>query len=128
MDGLTLLLQRQLLSPPRALMLVRVPDGMSELMQDNTSVVVIDIWLCTNPTKVHGVLGLRDFQVIPSNIRPRSVLGIERDTDVRIPVVVSEELEFEVGVLLPFLDDLLDFILLGFRSGRADERDCQSLP
>jgi hypothetical protein len=124
---LTWLLQRQLLSPPWALMLMQVPDGMSEFVQDDTSVVVINIWLCTNPPEVHGILSLRDAQVIFSDIRPRTVLGIERDTNDRVPIVVSEELELEVGVLLPFFDDLFNFILLGLRSGRADERDGQSL-
>ena len=109
-------------------MFMQVPNRVPKLVQDNTSIVVVDICLCADPPKVHGVLGLRDAQVIPSNIRPRSVLWIKRNSDVRVPIVVSEELELEVGVLLPFLDDLFDFILLGFRSGRADEGYSQSLP
>jgi len=100
-------------------MFVKVSKRMAELVQDNTSILILDLRIVGNPPKVHSGLMKRNTFAVASDKGPRTFRFLECNTNCRVPS--RNELELDVDVGFPFLDDLLHFVLLGLRPEGLDE-------
>ena len=100
-------------------MLVKVSKRMAELVQDNTSILIVDLRILGNPPKVHGAVTRWDTFDVACNIGPRTFIRLECNANGRVPS--RNELELDVDVGFPFLDDLLHFVLLSPRPNGLDE-------
>ena len=93
---------------------------MPEFVKNDALVLACYVRSSLDPTIIHGRLVLRNRLVVPSNVRPRSFVFFESDSDGGI--AAANELEVDVGILVPLLNNFLDFLLLGRSATRADKR------
>ena len=98
---------------------------MPKLVEDHALILLGDFAGLRYPAIVHSGLSGGDTLDILGNVRPRTAPFIEGNTHGRVSA--SNELELEVGVLLPFFDDRFDFLLLDLRTCRTDEGACDGL-
>jgi len=100
-------------------MFVKVSKRMAELVQDNTTILIIDLRILGNPPKVHGAFTRWNAFDVARDIGPRAFIRLECNANGRIPS--RNELELDVDIGFPFLDNLLHFVLLGPRPNGLDE-------
>ena len=116
---LTRFVQGNLLGTTRGLMFVKVSKRMTKLVQNDATILLSDLRTGVYPAKVHGGLTRWNPFDVARNIRPRALILLECNANGRVPS--REELELDVDVGFPFLDDLLHFILLVLRPNGLDE-------
>jgi len=100
-------------------MFVKVSKRMAKLVQDNTSILIVDLRIVGNPPKVHGAFVRWNAFDVAGDIGPGSLILLECNANRRISS--RSELELDVDVGFPFLDDVLDFVLLSLRPNGLDE-------
>lgn len=106
---------------------MQVANSMTELVENDTLLIISDTRLTVDPAQVQGGLRPRPGQSALPDKGPGPVPGVKRDTDISVSTV-RDELELEVCDNLPFLDNFFDFGLLGGSSREGvDEANSESL-
>jgi len=116
---LTRFVQGNLLRTTHGLMFVKVSKRMTKLVQNDTTILLSDLRIGIYPAKVHGGLTRGNPFDVARYIRPRTLKRLKRNANGRVPS--RKELELDVDVGFPFLDDLLHFVLLVLRPHGLDE-------
>ena len=98
---------------------MKISKRMAKLVQDNTTIVIVDLRTLSNPPKVHSAFARWNTFDVASDKGPRTLILLECNANGRIPS--RNELELDVDIGFPFLDDLLHFVLLDLRPKRLDE-------
>ena len=123
----TWFVQSQSLTPTRILVFVLEPNSVAELVKDCTTLVVGDFALGGDPPKVHCRSRLVNIQATNPNARPGAIVWLEGDSNFGL-ISVRNEVEPEVSIPLPLLDDFPNFALLGGRPWNwGDEPDSDGL-
>ena len=98
---------------------MKISKRMTKLVQNDATILLSDLRTGVYPAKVHGGLTRWNPFDVARNIRPRALILLECNANGRVPS--RKELELDVDVGFPFLDDLLHFILLVLRPNGLDE-------
>jgi len=93
---------------------------MAKLVKNDTPVFDCQVLFDRDPAVIHGRVFRRNVLVFPANPRPRSFVLFKGYPDSGI--AVGDEIELDVGVFVPLLNDFLDFLLLNCSTTRRDER------
>jgi len=116
---LTRFVQGNLLRTTQGLMFMKVSKRMTKLVQNDTTILLSYLRIGIYPAEVHGSLTRGNPFDVARNVRPRTLILLECNANGRVPS--RKELELDVDVGFPFLDDLLHFVLLVLRPNGLDE-------